>query len=189
MLMLTGKRGIRAFLLAHVGEVVTTEQIRDAPGNQVQYSRRLRELRNEEGWPIQSHLDAMDLKPGQYRLIEAPPQGYAFSRNISGRVRAQVLERNGHTCQMCGVAAGDLDETGRPARLHVGHIVDRSHGGSDEIGNLRALCSRCNQGAQNIAAEPPSWVWLLSQLRRATVADQRAAYRWLRVKFGEEPTP
>lgn len=71
---LTGKKGIRAFLLQHIGEIVTTEQVRDASGNQVQYSRRLRELRDEEGWRIQSHRDSTDLRPGQYRLVEQPPE-------------------------------------------------------------------------------------------------------------------
>lgn len=182
---LTGKAGIRAFLLDHIGEVVTTEQIRDASGNQVQYSRRLRELRDEEGWPIQSHRDAADLKPGQYRLATAPPANYQFRPRISARVRAEVLVRNGQTCQMCGAAAGDLDDTGRRVTLQIDHIVDRSHGGGDDPGNLRALCTRCNQGAKNVAAEPPSWTWLLAQIRRATVTDQRAAYEWLANKFKE----
>ena len=184
---LKGKAGIRAFLLANIGKVVTTEQIRDASGNQVQYSRRMRELRNDEGWKISSHNDRSDLKPGEYVLEEEPLQllEYRFSRNMSGRLRAQVLERNGYTCQMCGVGAGDLMDDGRKARLHVGHIVDKDHGGKDELTNLRALCSTCNQGAKNIVQEPPSWTWLLAQLRRASAEDQRAAFDWLKRKFGE----
>ncbi|MDE0008214.1 MAG: HNH endonuclease [Gammaproteobacteria bacterium] len=88
---------------------------------------------------------------------------------------------------MCGIAAGDPDDrTGRPARLHVGHILDKRLGGSDEPGNLRALCSRCNQGAKNITQEPPSYVWLMAQLRRARENDQRAAFEWLQQKFGDD---
>ncbi len=123
-------------------------------------------------------------------MLEAPPptsaEVYRFEKPISARLRAQVLERNGYTCQMCGIGAGDEMDDGRRARLHVGHIVDRDHGGRDELSNLRALCSVCNQGAKNHTQEPPSWTWLLGQLRRATQDDQRAALDWLKHKFGED---
>ncbi len=118
-------------------------------------------------------------------LEEEPPDpgDYRFAKPISARLRAQVLERNGHTCQMCGIGAGDEMPDGRPARLHVGHIVDRSHGGADRLDNLRALCSDCNQGAKNIVQEPPSHVWLMSQVRRASENDQGEVLKWLRNKF------
>ena len=185
---LKGKAGIRAFLLARVGKIVTTEQIREASGGQGQYGRRLRELRDEEGWPIQSNNDSADLKPGEYRLAALPPEKppVQFARNVSAATRARVLERNGFTCRMCGIAAGDLDDhTGRPARLQLGHIVDKSQGGKDDEGNLRALCSTCNQGAKNITQEPPGFLWLMTQVRRAKEDDQRAVLDWLKRKFGE----
>ncbi len=79
---------------------------------------------------------------------------------------------------MCGLAANDIDEeTGRQVRLHIGHIVDKEHGGKEELSNLKALCSKCNQGAKHLTQEPPSWTWLLSQIRRATIKDQEAAYK------------
>ncbi|MYB15476.1 MAG: HNH endonuclease [Chloroflexi bacterium] len=183
---LTGKKGIRAFLSQRVGEIVTTEQVRDASGNQVQYGRRLRELRDEEGWRIESHLDAEDLKPGQYRLAEAPPPkgDLKFERSISGRVRAEVLIRNGNTCRMCGAGAGEPHPVnGRRTVLHVGHIVAKSQGGDDTAGNLRALCTVCNQGAKNVAQEPPSRIRMMTILRTATVADQQHALDWLKNKF------
>ena len=97
-----------------------------------------------------------------------------------------MLDRNGFTCQMCGLTPGDIDPaTGRTVRLHIGHIVDKSHGGKDELSNLRALCSSCNQGAKNITSEKPSTIWLLSQIRRAGKAEQRAVYDWLKQKFGD----
>lgn len=184
---LTGKKGIRAFLRQRVGEIVTTEQIRDASGNQVQYGRRLRELREEEGWRIESHLDADDLKPGQYRLASEPPakSDLRFERSISGRLRAEVLIRNGNMCQMCGTGAGEPHPVnGRKTVLHVGHIVAKSQGGEDAAGNLRALCMVCNQGAKNVTQEPPSRIRLMTILRAATVADQQHALEWLQNKFG-----
>ncbi len=182
------KERIRRFLLKHIGEVVTSIQIRDAAGTGVsEWARRVRELREQEGWPILTHNDTTELKPGQYILKEKPPQkpSVAFSPSISARLRAEVLDRNGFTCQMCGLTPGEIDpNTGRKVRLHIGHIKDKSLGGLDELSNLRALCSTCNQGAKNITGEKPTSIWLLSQIRRAGLDEQKAVFDWLCKKFG-----
>jgi 5-methylcytosine-specific restriction endonuclease McrA len=108
-----------------------------------------------------------------------------FARGVSAKLRAEVLDRNGFTCQGCGLTPGEIDPaTGRKVRLHIGHIKDKSLGGKDELGNLRAFCSTCNQGAKNVTTEKPTVIWLLSQIRRAGQDEQRAAYDWLRKKFG-----
>ncbi len=181
------KQRIRQFLIAHIGEVVTSIQLRDAAGRGVsEWARRVRELRDEEGWPILTHHDSTELKVGQYILTEPPPEAHdtKFARGISSRLRAAARDRNGFTCQMCGLAPGDIDPfTGRKVRLHVGHIVDKIHGGKDELSNLRTLCSTCNQGAKNITTEKPSTIWLLSQVRRAGQDEQLAVYEWLQKKF------
>ncbi|HSZ74083.1 MAG TPA: HNH endonuclease [Rhizomicrobium sp.] len=186
MRKLSFKERIRQFLLAHIGQVVTSEQLRDAAGVS-EWARRLRELREQEGWPILSHNDSTDLTPGRYLLKEKPPQKphVAFARGISAKLRAEVLDRNGFTCQMCGLTPGDIDPaTGRKVRLHLGHIKDKSLGGRDELSNLHALCSTCNQGAKNITTEKPTGLWLLSQIRRAGQDEQRAVFNWLCKKFG-----
>jgi 5-methylcytosine-specific restriction endonuclease McrA len=181
------KERLRRFLRANVGKVVTSIQLRDAAGTGVsEWARRVRELREDEGWPILTHHDRAELKPGQYLLSAHPPERrkVVFARSISSRLRAEVLDRNGFTCQMCGLTPGDIDPTtGRNVRLHIGHIKDKSLGGKDELSNLRTLCSTCNQGAKNVTSEKPSAIWLLSQVRRANVDDQRAVFKWLRKKF------
>lgn len=182
------KERIRQFFLANIGRVVNSVQIRDASGSVSEWARRVRELREDEGWPILTHNDKAGLKPGQYLLKEPPTKKSAisFSRNISAKLRAEVLDRNGFTCQMCGVTPGGIDrETGRKVRLHIGHIVDKNLGGKEELSNLRTLCSTCNQGAKNITSEKPTTVWLLSQIRRAGQDEQRAVSKWLREKFKE----
>jgi HNH endonuclease len=183
------KEKIRQFLLANIGRVIESHELYDASGNAGQYGRRTRELREQEGWPILTHNDSADLKPGQYLLQNVPPAKGALkiSGGISAKLRAEVLDRNGFTCQMCGLTPGDIDSaTGRKVRLHLGHIKDKSLGGKEELSNLRALCSSCNQGAKNLTGEKPTTIWLLSQIRRAGQAEQRAAYDWLRKKLGHE---
>lgn len=183
------KQRIREFLLGNVGRVVSSIEIRDAAGSDVsEWARRVRELREDENWPILTHNDDAGLKPGQYLLIEAPRQKAAirFTRNMSAKLRAEVLDRNGFTCQMCGLTPGNIDlETGRKVRLHIGHIVDKNLGGKDELSNLRALCSTCNQGAKNITSEKPTSIWLLSQIRRAGREEQLAVLGWLKEKFAK----
>jgi hypothetical protein len=181
-----GKEKIRQFLLANIGRVIESHELQKAADGAVQYSRRLRELREQDKWPILSHNDSADLKPGQYLLKEKPPEKseVIFTAGISTKLRAQVLDRNGFTCQMCGLTPGEIDPaTNRKVRLHIGHIKDKSLGGKDELSNLRALCSTCNQGAKNITSEKPTAIWLLSQIRRAGQDEQRTAYEWLRKKF------
>ena len=101
------------------------------------------------------------------------------------RLRAQVLERNGYFCQMCGLEAGQPDPDRNWARtvLQVGHIIDKSHGGTDTITNLRTLCAKCNQGANNIAQEPPSHSLILAHVRRAGIEDQKKVLEWLKQKL------
>jgi hypothetical protein len=177
---------IEEFLLANIGKVVTSFQIRDIAGGVTSWDRRVRELREKHKWQILTHNDTTDLRPGQYLLKEAPPErSIQFGRGISAKLRAEILDRNGFTCQMCGLSPGDLDPmTGRKVRLHLGHIKDKSLGGKDELSNLRALCSTCNQGAKNVTSEKPAKTWLLSQVRRAGQDEQIAVLNWLRKKFG-----
>lgn len=176
---------LRAHFLKNIGRVIHADELREVAGGTSEWARRVRELRGEEGFCILTHNDRAELKPGQYLLESAQPQP-AFARGISKETRAFVLDRNGFTCQMCGAVAGEVhpfDEL-RKTRLHIGHVIDRSLGGSDEPGNLRAICSVCNEGASNVTLQRPDLAKLLVQVRRATALDQRAVLLWLQKKFG-----
>jgi len=178
------KQLILEFFLQNIGRVLESRDIQEASGGAVEWARRVRELRNEEGYQILSHKDRADLKPNQY-LLETTHRVPSFKRNISKETRAWVLERNGYTCQMCGAAAGDPDPFGgsRTVRLEMGHILDKSKGGDDSPQNLRAVCSNCNEGLQNTALPKPDRIHLLAQVRRATIQDQRVLLEWLLKKF------
>ena len=175
---------LRDYFLANLGRVMDAQELRVAAGNISEWARRVRELRTEEGFQILTHHDRAGLKPGEY-LLENPKPQPAFARAISKETRAFVLDRNGFTCQMCGAVAGELhpyDPT-RKARLHIGHVIDKSLGGSDEASNLKAICSVCNEGAANITLQRPDLNKLLVQVRRATASDQLELLRWLQAKF------
>lgn len=49
------------------------------------------------------------------------------------RIRRIVLERDGHTCELCGAYANTVD-----------HVLPAVLGGDDSLSNLRALCRSCN---------------------------------------------
>lgn len=178
------KAQLRAYFLANIGRVLSSDELREVAGNSSEWGRRVRELRTEEGYQILTHNDLSELKPGQYLLQNPKPQP-AFERSISKETRAFVLDRNGFTCQQCGAVAGEDHpyDPGRKVRLQIGHIVDKSLGGSDEPANLRALCSICNEGARNLTLDRPTALKLLVQVRRAKTEDQLAVLDWLKTKF------
>ncbi|MBC6952464.1 HNH endonuclease [candidate division KSB1 bacterium] len=161
-----------------------SDELREIADNQSEWARRVRELRNEEGYQILTHNDRANLKPGQY-LLETPKPIPAFDRAISKETRAFVLDRNGNTCQMCGAVAGEphpYDST-RTTRLHMGHVIDKSLGGTDDASNLKAICSVCNEGASNATLPRPDLMKLLVNVRRATAQDQLEVLKWLKKKF------
>lgn len=174
---------LRTFFMDHVGQVLNSDVLREVAGTS-EWGRRVRELRNEEGLNIVTHNDRSQLKPGEYLLVDLKPLP-SFERVISKEARAFVLDRNGFTCQMCGAAAGELHpyDAGRKTRLHIGHIIDKSMGGSDEPSNLRAICSVCNEGASNLTLNRPQAIKLLAQVRRAPTSDQLDILHWIVQKF------
>jgi 5-methylcytosine-specific restriction endonuclease McrA len=177
---------LREYFIKNVGKVLNSEALRKIADTS-EWGRRVRELRNEEGMNIVTHNDRSELKPGEYLLIDLKPLP-AFERDISKEVRAFVLDRNGFTCQMCGAAAGEPHpyNAGRKTRLHIGHIIDKTMGGSDEPGNLRAICSVCNEGASNLTLNRPQAIKLIAQVRRAPTSDQLDILKWVIDKFPKQ---
>lgn len=177
---------LRAYFMEHVGEVLDSDTLREVGGIS-EWARRIRELRDEEGLDILTHNDLESLKPNQYMLRSLTPRP-SFERAISKETRAFVLDRNGYTCRMCGAVAGEPHpyNVGQHTRLHIGHILDKSLGGSDDPDNLQAICSVCNEGAANITLVRPDAAKLLAQLRRAPRNDQQAVLKWLVQKFPEQ---
>lgn len=177
---------IRDFFLANIGKVLKTQKIRKVGGIS-EYARRIRELRDEEGFQIKSHVDRADLKPGEY-ILETVERKPVISRAISPQLRNEILERNGFTCQLCGAGPGDPDpfNPNRKVRLHVDHVKPISQGGNDDKGNLRVLCSACNQGRANVQPPSDTALNILAKIRKLPKTEQKEIFDFLKRKFRTE---
>jgi hypothetical protein len=144
---------ILAYLVAEVGQVVTRDQL-DYVARIKEGSRRVRELRDEFGWPIESHIDVSFLQPGQYRLISADLADRRDERQrlYPEGLRARVFERDNFTCQQCkrdrehAAASGD-----RRFYLEIHHrsaVADQLDGlPPDQLNdptNLVTYCHDCH---------------------------------------------
>lgn len=69
-------------------------------------------------------------------------------KQVSQRLRFQILARDGFRCCYCGA-------TPKQAQLHVDHVHPRSHGGTNEPSNLVTACTDCNLGKADVLLPKP----------------------------------
>ena len=137
------KDKILEYLRSNVAQPVTGEELRYVAKDRQEWTRRVRELRTEEGWPIVTKSSGRpDLPVGTY-LLEADRQSPADDRAISDSLRGQVLRRDGYACTVCGWHHG-LWNRSDPRHLELHHIVFHSHGGQTTANNLTTLCTLCH---------------------------------------------
>lgn len=67
-------------------------------------------------------------------------------RDISLRLRFQVMRRDNFRCCYCGASPAKDPSV----ELHIDHIVPWSKGGETSLDNLQTLCSVCNLGKSNL---------------------------------------
>lgn len=185
---LSAIKRIRIYFEQNVGRVITSGELRDAAGDVSEWARRVRELKDEHGLQILTHNDREDLRPGQYLLLTLEPRP-VIRRTMSSKLRRQILERDGGTCQICGAGAGEESgcETGKRCRLQVDHILPISQGGKDDPDNLRAVCVFYNKDKADLI-KPASGqaVAALALIRKLPRDVQREVYLFLRRKFDTE---
>jgi len=179
-------------LLARVGQVVTKEQIAEAAGIS-EWARRVRELRDEFGYPILSHKDRPgELRPGDYVLTSVEPRPAARQRRIGKDQYFRILTRDGHMCLSCGARVGDSNplDPGRTIRLVVDHVYPIAAAekyGIDPYAdeNLQTLCDVCNEGKWNKYAGKigQAQLNLEALVRHAPLEEQRRVYELLRAVF------
>jgi len=147
----SAKTKIRAFLDSlNIGEKFTSEDLQRVAGIQ-EAARRLRELRQEEGYHVLGYKEAINdnLKPNEYILY-----GKGAARPVKAKVStadAKLLLSGRPYCQLCGRENADLlpGSNYRKVKLHVHHFLPQAREGGGDIKNLMVLCSYCNEGLQD----------------------------------------
>ncbi len=138
---------------------------------------------------IRSHNDRVDLKSDEYLLETLEPRP-VIAREISGKMRRQILAPNGYTCQVCGAGPNEDSgcEPGRKCRLQIDHVVPISQGGTDDEKNLRAVCVYYNKDKANLKV-PTSRdaISAMALIRRQPRHVQQEVYKFLAGKFGPKP--
>jgi hypothetical protein len=111
------------------------------PEEQTHLDRRKRDLKK---WfdieKIEFGKDGKRLPTPLYRYVRDRPVVHDEG-NVSGRIRAAVLQAAHGRCRMCGKI---VDEDG--IKLVVDHKKPRDWGGTNDRDNLQALCEQCNAG-------------------------------------------
>jgi len=135
------KDRILAFLRANVGHPVSGEQLRYLAKGKTEWARRTRELRTEEGWPVQTRLQGRPDLPIGYYVLTEDRQAPSHDRKIPDAVRSAVLRRDDFKCRWCGWARTDAhpDDPKRILELH--HLKDHAKGGENTVTNLVTLCN------------------------------------------------
>lgn len=177
-----------------LGDTITMRQLRaalgedDRPNVAEHLNRRLRVLRQRDGWEIPSARDDGSLGHDEYRLdVKGWHPGSGSSRPKdhapSDTVRRQVFERDGRACVVCGVSAGEHydDRPGKRARLTLGHRIPgkRLHRGVS-VNELQTECSRCNETVRDELPDPVTLPELLPRVRKLPRADKQTLLNWLR---------
>lgn len=129
------------YMRLNVGRPVSGEELIYLAKGRKEWTRRMRELRTEEGWPIATKISGRpDLAVGEY-LLEEDRQAEEHDRHIPDTVRVEVLERDGYRCTVCGwdrtmLAPGDPRKI-----LELHHRMAHVAGGANTVDNLVTLCN------------------------------------------------
>ena len=69
-------------------------------------------------------------------------------------IRERTLERDGYECQFCGLSnAEHKQRDGGNRGLSVHHIIPRSYGGGNNLGNLITVCEPCHKTVESITEQ------------------------------------
>jgi 5-methylcytosine-specific restriction endonuclease McrA len=126
-------------LKAEMGRPVNTKRLQRLSGNQSQYDRRIRDIR--ERYSISTGLNRAGIRPDDYLLesLEEKDQADQFS----SKTIAAIFKRDNYRCQDCGWSKGDPPQGGR-RYLEAHHKTHRAHGGESTLDNGVTLCNVCH---------------------------------------------
>jgi hypothetical protein len=143
-----GPEGVRAKVLEYfkrnVGKPVTGEELRYVAGNsKTEWARRVRELRTELGWPVETrNTGRPDLPVGSY-ILESLRQSPEHDRKIADSVRGAVLRRDKYKCVKDGWSHEEWNRSD-PRHLELHHVKEHAKGGENTEGNLITVCTVCH---------------------------------------------
>ncbi|QDP20016.1 HNH endonuclease [Sphingomonas xanthus] len=133
-------RGIRDLLRTNP-DGLDIDQIKamlNIGADQMHLDRRLRSLRKYY------HLPGRQVGPRFVYTLGKRKEMATDSGAISGRLRAEALNRAKGRCQMCGKTVAEDS-----IKLQIDHKVPQDWGGLTVIENLWAICEPCNNGKRN----------------------------------------
>lgn len=131
------------FFRKNAGKPVSGEELRYVANERTEWARRVRELRTEFGWPIQTKTTGRpDLPVGSY-VLEQDRQSPAHDRTIPDPVRRAVLVRDRHRCKQCGWHHRQWNPSD-PRHLELHHRQQHARGGENTAENLITLCTVCH---------------------------------------------
>lgn len=139
------KQKLLRYFRENIGKHITGEELKYLANNASEWSRRVRELRTEEGWPIVTRVTGMpSLTIGTY-LLEEDRQAEVHDRKIPDPVRVKVLERDNFCCRCCGWSPEKANSADRyRTLLELHHIEHHVKGGENTAENLITLCNICH---------------------------------------------
>jgi DNA-directed RNA polymerase subunit M/transcription elongation factor TFIIS len=110
----SAKKRVGAFLEANVGQIVNRDQLDYVADKVKEGTRRARELRDEDGWPIDTRVDDPTLGISEYRLLSTDPADRRDPRQrlYPEKLRARIFERDAYTCQKCKRDKGKAEAAG-----------------------------------------------------------------------------
>jgi predicted restriction endonuclease len=126
-------------LKAELNRPVNTRRLQSLSGNQSQYDRRIRELR--ERLSISTGLNRSDIGPDDYLLESLDEKDLADQ--FSSKTIAAIFKRDGYRCQDCGWSKNDPPQGGR-RYLEAHHKTHRAEGGKSDAENGVTLCNVCH---------------------------------------------
>lgn len=193
---------ILAFLLANVGLVVTSDQIRAAARNPTtgvepeNWHQRLSELRTDYGYTILSWRDWAELKPQEYVLAHTERREIAAKRvRPTVATWKAILERAGHACewredgQLCGLKEGASDPIGGgTVKLTPDHLTPHSvdpNSDPSKTDQWQALCGRHQVMKKNFWDGQTGKINILAILQAASSKQKREALDFLKQYFSD----
>ncbi|MBP3660662.1 MAG: HNH endonuclease [Oscillospiraceae bacterium] len=99
---------------------------------------------------VKTFVDYYNSSKDEYDITnDSPAKGNNLrtkTRDVSLRLRFQVMRRDNFKCCICGASPAKDPST----ELHIDHVIPWSKGGETSLENLQTLCSICNLGKSNL---------------------------------------